>query len=191
MPVKLDVPSPWGQFLVEVNQSFSSPIEIHCSGGFVLTVLYGIPRTTSDLDYISTVPNSAAEKLQTLAGPGSQLARKYKVHFQHAGGVTDLPEDYPQRLVSLKLGLSKLTLKVLDPYDLVLSKLTRNSPKDREDVRAIAAKLNLSFLTLKNRFDQEMRPWVANAERHELTLTIWGEYFKDFVPTKQRIEETH
>jgi Nucleotidyltransferase of unknown function (DUF6036) len=68
---------------------------------------------------------------------------------------------------------------VFDPYDLALSKLTRNSPKDREDVKAVAGKLRLSFKELMKIFDDEMKPWVPNLERHDLTLQLWREYFVD------------
>jgi Nucleotidyltransferase of unknown function (DUF6036) len=37
--------------------------------------------------------------------------------------MTDLPENYEERLVNLNLGLQNLSLKVLQPYDLVLSTL--------------------------------------------------------------------
>jgi hypothetical protein len=78
-------------FLKEVDQSLSSAVELHCVGGFVLIVVYGIPRTTSDLDYISSLPNSAYGELELLGGRESTLAKKYRVHLQHTGGVPDLP----------------------------------------------------------------------------------------------------
>ncbi len=174
-----DLPSPWAEFLAEVDQSISDAIEVHCLGGFVLTALYGIPRTTADLDYIATVPASGVEQLQAVAGPESKLAKKYKVCFQYAGGVADLPADYQGRLAPIPCGLSKLILKVLDPYDLVLSKLTRNSPKDREDVKVLSGNLNLSFGILMTRFEQEMKAWLPNLQRHELTLQLWREYFAE------------
>lgn len=177
--LKSDLSSPWAEFLSEVNESISKKIEVHCLGGFVLTALYAVPRTTADLDYIATVPATAVEELQTVGGSESELARKHRVCFQNAGGVSDVPEDYQRRLVLLTVGLSKLTLKVLEPYDLVLSKLTRNSPKDREDVKILAGNLNLSFRTLMARFEQEMRPWLPNLQRHEITLELWREYFAE------------
>jgi hypothetical protein len=146
-------------------------------GGFVLTVLYQIPRVTSDLDYISAVPNGASERLELLGGRESALAKKHRVYLQYAGGVCDLPEAYDERLTTLDCGLSNLELKVLDPYDLVLSKLTRNSPKDREDVKAIASKLKLSFHQLVEVCDREMI--LPNPERDRLTLKLWREYFVD------------
>jgi len=71
-------------------------------------------------------------------------------------------------------------LKILEPYDLLLSKLTRNSPKDREDIKYLAGKLNLNFSTLLERYSKEMKPWLPNVDRHELTLNVvWKEYFAE------------
>jgi hypothetical protein len=91
-------------------------VEIYCLGGFVLTLLYEVPRTTSDLDYISAVPNAASEELMRMGGAGSNSANKHKVHFQYVG-IADLPDDDESRLTTLNLGLSRLTVKILDAYD--------------------------------------------------------------------------
>lgn len=177
---RLEPPLPWLPFLSEVDESLSKPIELHCLRGFILTALYGVPRSTGDLDYITAVPRNASAEVERLAGPDSKLARKYKVCIHRAGGVTDVPENYNERLTDLSLELRNLVLKVLEPYDLVLSKLTRNSPKDRADVKYLAAKLKLSFQTLTERFSTEMKSWVANPDRHEVTLTkVWQEYFSE------------
>ena len=144
-------------------------------GGFVLAV-YGIPRVTNDLDYISIIPLQAMEELERIAGEQSDLAKKHKVHLHVAGGISYYPEDYESRLTTLPLGLKKLTLRVLEPYDLILSKLTRNSDKDMEDVRALVQKLNLKFDVLMGRFQTEMT--VPNRAWHEQTLNVvWKDYF--------------
>lgn len=141
-------------------------------------VVFGIPRSTGDLDYLTII--GSAEEVENLAGPNSRLARKHKVSIHRVGGISDYPEDYGERLVPLELGLKKLHLKILEPYDLLLSKLTRNSPKDREDVKAIAGKLGLSYAKLFGRFEKEMKPWLPNVDRHENTLTkVWRGYFRE------------
>lgn len=157
------LPSPWHAFLSDLDNGPTKPVELHCSGGFALTVAYGAPRPTDDLDYVAAVPASASEEVERLAGRGSELARKHKVCVQFTGGITDLPENYAERLSTLQLGLRNLVLKVLEPYDLVLSKLTRNSPKDRADVKYLASRLKLDFGTAYERFAREMKPWVAKA----------------------------
>ena len=64
----LVLPSPWSEFLADIDQSLSEAVELHCVGGFVLTALYSIPRTTADLDYISVIPHQAAVDLERIAG---------------------------------------------------------------------------------------------------------------------------
>src|SRR5579871_5726107 len=180
MPLKLkDLPSPWPSFLKEVDEVLKAPVELQCLGGFVLTVQFGMPRSTDDLDYISVIPRAAAAELERLAGRGSKLSQKYKVFLQNVGAIPDLPDSYEERLVHLKLGLSKLSLKlIVDPYDLALSKLTRNSTKDGEDVKFLATQLD--FKELVARFDAEMKPWLPNLDRHALTLEkLWKDYFPD------------
>lgn len=172
----LVLPSPWPEFLTDVDQSLSEAVELHCVGGFVLAAVHGIARTTNDLDYISANPNQAHEELNRIAGQGSDFANKHKVYLQMVG-VADYPENYERRLTTLPLGLKKLTLRVLEPYDLLLSKLTRNNPKDMQDVQALVKKLDLKFDVLIERFRIEMS-WVARREWHEQTLNVvWKDYF--------------
>ncbi len=171
-----DLAPPWPQFLAELDQNLSDAVELHCVGGFVLTAVHGIPRTTGDLDYISANPRQAIEELDRIAGRHSTLAKKHRVFLQLVG-VVDYPENYEARLTTLPLGLKKLTLRILEPYDLILSKLTRNSPKDMEDVKALVQKLNLEFDVLMERFRTEMS-WVSRREWHEQTLNVsWKDYF--------------
>lgn len=67
----------------------------------------------------------------------------------------------------------KLLLRALDPYDLMLSKLERNSPKDRDDVEYLAKALHLSPEVLRECYEKELRPYLANEGRHNLTLDLW------------------
>lgn len=51
-----DPPLPWSAFLDELDQAISEPIELHCVGGFVVSLLYGLPRPTGDVDYVAAIP---------------------------------------------------------------------------------------------------------------------------------------
>lgn len=77
------LPSPWREFLEELDKLLPSAVELHCLGGFVLTALYGLPRPTGDIDYISAVPLKEVETVAEIAGPDSRLARKYKVRVHY------------------------------------------------------------------------------------------------------------
>jgi hypothetical protein len=115
-----------------------------------------------------------------MAGPGSALAKKHKVHVQHTG-VESMPENYEERLIELCAGCFKdIRLFVPDAYDLVLSKLTRNIERDRQDVAFLAKTKHLDPVVLRERYDKELRPILIGPEsRHDTTLEFWLEaYFE-------------
>jgi hypothetical protein len=166
-------PSPWDGFLEELDGLLRDPVHVHCIGGFVLSLFYGLPRPTADIDYCAVLPYHCVDDLLRWAGPESTLAKKYKVHLQYFPTVS-LPEDYATRLSEIYLGrYEKLHLYAPDPYDLILSKLERNSPKDRDDVAFLAGSLHLSGDSLRERYQKELRPYLANESRHDLTVELW------------------
>jgi len=72
------LPSPWKDFLGEIDGALEKPVEIHCIGGFALVFYYGIPRTTGDIDYYTSLP--ADLNLEEMAGYDSALHRKCHGH---------------------------------------------------------------------------------------------------------------
>jgi Nucleotidyltransferase of unknown function (DUF6036) len=173
-----DPPLPWSAFLAELDQAISEPIELHCIGGFVVSLLYGLPRPTGDVDYVAAIPRYRIEELERLAGKGSKLAAKHKVHLQHVTAAT--MQDYESRLIEMFPGrFKKLKLLAPDPYDLVLSKLERNSPKDQGDVEYLARTVPLDTKILRDRYEKELRPnLLARETWHDGTLEMWiGSYF--------------
>jgi len=125
------LPSPWKDFLGEIDKALDKPLEIHCIGGFALVFYYGIPRTTGDIDYYTAVP--ADVNLEEIAGNGSDLHRRYKIYL-HRVTVATLPEEYEERLSEMASGqFERLRLLVPEPYDYILSKLQRAGLKDSDD----------------------------------------------------------
>lgn len=173
------LPAPWAGFLAEVDRLLSRPVTLHCLGGFVLTILYGVPRVTGDINYIAALPSEEGRTLLAIAGAESKLGRKHKVHVQYVG-IGDVPEEYEKRLTEMfPQRFSSLRLFALEVHDLVLSKLTRNSPKDAEDVKFLAAGKAISSVVLQERYYRELRPRISNGERHDLTLKLWLEEYFD------------
>ena len=175
-----DLQAPWKGFLADIDSALQESVSLHCIGGFVACVRYGLPRPTGDIDYISVQPNECDALLNEIAGLGSPLSKKHKLYLQRVGA-TILPEDYESRLEEIFSGQFKnLRLYVPDPYDLILSKVERNGPKDRYDVEFIAKTLSLDPNLLRERYRAEFRPYVANEERHDLTIRLWIEsYFQE------------
>ena len=93
-----------------------------------------------------------------------------------------LPDGYDDRLTELFPGHFKyLRLLVLDAYDLVLSKLSRNATRDREDVEHLVKKTHLDPTILRGRYAAELRPiLIGDVKQHDQTLAFWIEaYFQN------------
>jgi len=80
MPRIEEPPEPWRSFFAEVDARLTEDVQLHCCGGFVVTQLYGVARTTSDVDFLGAVPNTGST-LTEIAGKGSALHRKHKVYL--------------------------------------------------------------------------------------------------------------
>ena len=168
-------PAPWKAFLHDVDQLLGSAVELHCLGGFVLSASYNLPRPTADVDYIAAMPSSATTELEAIAGRGSALHKKHGLYLQHVT-IADVPEDFAARLTELFPGaFARLRLLALDVHDVVLAKLVRNSPIDLEDAKFLAKAGRLEKNVLEMRYARELRPYLANESRHDLTLKLWLE----------------
>ena len=170
------LPSPWHEFLHEVDAIVAEPLDLHCIGGFVICNFYGLSRPTADIDYCSAVP--ANLNLAELAGEGSLLARKYKV-WLHRVAVMTMPENYETRLVEMfPREFKNLRLFAPDPYDFILSKLERNGAKDRDDADHLFKAEKLSSEMLRERYEKELRPNLFNEDKQDTTLKLWIEIFE-------------
>lgn len=144
-----EIKDPWLSLLRDLDEALTEPVEVHLLGGFVLSVLWDLPRPTGDIDFIEIRPGKASETVLGLAGQGTALADKYRVHFQRVG-VAIVPDEYESRLTDITpTALRNLRLKALDPHDIVLSKLSRNTPSDGSDVEFLARKGVLDPAILK------------------------------------------
>jgi|SRR5688572_27612737 len=169
---------PWRSFLNALDERLTSSHELHCIGGFVVTQHYGISsRETSDIDFLSVVSEYSTEDIESIAGLKSELHRRYRLYMQRVT-VTTAPADYEKRLAAMfsDAQWKHLRLFALDPHDLALSKLERNAERDREDVLALARAGYLDAKALRERYENEQRPYLlGEPSRHDLTIELWIE----------------
>ena len=93
-----------------------------------------------------------------------------------------MPENYEERLTELfPKRFKNLRLLVLDPYDIILSKLSRNEERDRQDVDYLVKTKKLDPDILRKRYDEELRVnLIGPPEHHDATLKFWLEaYFAE------------
>lgn len=180
MPTRIS--APWDSFLRDVDRALERRVEVHCLGGFVLGVLWGLPRPTGDVDFVEVIPSEAGEELLRIAGEGSEIARRHRVHF-HRVTIAEYPEGYASRLANLTpRGFRHLRLSAFEAHDLVLAKLGRNSARDRADVDFLVQKGIINPQILEERFETELRPYVLNEDRQVATLQLWLDEF--FAPKR-------
>jgi hypothetical protein len=174
-----ELAEPWRSFLADLDARLEQEVRLHCCGGFVVTAVYGLPRTTADLDVLAVVPADQQRELARLAGRGSTLHQTHGVYLDVVT-VATLPDSYEERLTALQSGRFRhLRLLVLDPYDLVLAKMTRNADRDRGDLEYLATTVPLDPSVLRDRYHREMRGYLGLPEREDLTLALWIEIIEE------------
>ena len=170
-------PEPWSSFLKAVDSQMEEPVSLHCLGGFAMAMAYGVSRPTADIDILAVGLRANLARLEELAGRGSKLEAEFKVYIQPVTIVT-YPEDYATRLKRMwpKFGLRNLKLYAMEPHDLALTKIERNSDVDRQDILDLAAAGLINPKTLRERYVKEFRPNLVSGEKkHDLTLDLWTE----------------
>ncbi len=170
-----EIPQPWRGFLKDLDRAVAAPTTLHCLDGFVVAIQYGLERPTADIDVLSVSSSLGVNELTELGGRGSKLHLAHGVYLDFVV-LTVEPADYEQRVTEMFAGrLERLRLMALDPYDLALTKLDRNSPKDREDFRHLARSVPLSMEKLRTRYSEAMAPyvWPEPDRKLRLTLDFW------------------
>ena len=172
-------PEPWNSFFLDIDGALDRHVVLNCIGGFAIAMLYELPRPTVGVDCVGALPVEETAPLEWMAGEGSALHRKYGVHLQHIGIVT-VPENYTDRLIPMfPTAFRRLALFGLEAHDLALSKLERNASRDREDIKFLAHAAPLDLSVLESRYRSELRPYLANTDRHDLTMRLWMEMLSE------------
>ena len=172
-------PAPWHAFFLDLNDALENVARLDCIGGFVVTQLYGFVRPTADVDVIELAPREASVTLMELAMQGSPLHRKHRIYLDRVA-VAAVPENYENRLAEMFPGAYRnLRLMALDPYDIALSKLERNSQKDRDDVHFLASVVPFDLRVLEQRYRDELRWQLGRPDREDLTMQLWMEMLSE------------
>lgn len=172
---RVELREPWRAFLVALDGLLSGPTELHCLGGFVVSELYGLSRSTADIDVLVVRGQGGPAHLAALGGKGSDLHRKYGLHIDVVT-VAEVPEHYEARLVDFDVaGLRHLRIRALERHDLALAKLSRNLDRDVEDIKRLALGPGLDVEVLRARYTSELAWQSGRREREALTLKLWIE----------------
>ena len=173
-------PEPWLSLLREIDRRANTAVDLVCIGGFVMTIAYGAPRMTADLDVLWTARDPAAAATLIVAERGGDLHRRYGVSIDRVSVATP-PCDFERRLREIFAGgFVRLRFFIPDAYDLALLKLERNAQRDREDVKWLARVAALDIIVLRRRYQEELRSYlIGPVARHDLTFKLWIEMIQE------------
>ena len=172
------LPEPWRSFLLDLDKQLAGPTELHCFGGFVVALCYGLTRPTADIDILDSKGTDLIT-IAKLAGRTSPLHKRHGVYIDVVT-VADVPDNYEERLaVAFDASFEKLQFRIFERHDLVLAKIVRNNDRDRADVAALAGGPGLDIDVLRARYVEELRPKLGRPERQDLTLELWIEIIEE------------
>jgi len=163
-------------FFDDIDGRWTGPpgeiIELRLIGSTALMVLTDYDRGTKDSDVLETVAIIGATKtrLLELAGQETALHRRHSMYLDIVdNGLPFLPHapayHAPQEL---NAGLGCFQIKVLDVVDVVVSKLKRYSPSDREDIHAMIQRGAVPRDDLIARFRAAVDEFACDARAVEL-----------------------
>jgi len=138
-------PSPWREFLQELDAKMTEVCRLPCFGGFAVTMEYGISRLTADIDVLDVAPPHTVKVLMREGGKGSPLALKHKVYLDFVG-IANPPCDYESRLHP------KRHIAVDTQGNLLAVVVHSAGIQDRAGARAVLMRLFYRFDTITKVF---------------------------------------
>jgi hypothetical protein len=124
---------------LEQTMAFDAPIDVYLAGGMAVH-LYTGARVTTDIDaeFSRRIVIPADLAVEAHLEDGSSRLVYLDGNYNSTFGL--MHEDYTKDAVAVDLGLSKFSLRVLAPVDLVVSKIARLADNDKEDIAGLACR---------------------------------------------------
>jgi hypothetical protein len=163
------------EFLEVINESLTRKITLVAAGGTAMTLL-DLKPSTIDIDF--TIPSSdMSEFEQTLKNNPTG----YKVDRWTDGYVfcQSLPDDYLEKSVKIK-EFSHLSLRTLQPVDIIVTKIGRLNQRDIQDIEKCIKEYKISEAEIKARAAQVSSTYVPKEEDYQYHLNwVLEKFFKN------------
>jgi hypothetical protein len=162
------------EFLRELGASCAYPIRIEIGGAIALILGDMLSRRTEDIDIVDEVPapiRAEHEFLENLATRYGLKLTHFQSHF--------LPDGWRQRLRGIGQ-FGELEVFTVDPIDIFVGKLFSARQKDRDDLRAMATKLDKG--QIESRYLQSAKSFRADPKLAEYATNNWYILFGEPLP---------
>jgi hypothetical protein len=163
------------EFLRELSLAVHQPLRLNVGGSIALIMPGYLSRRTQDLDVVDEVPEPLRSQHQLL----HRLQQRYRLGLTHFQSHY-LPTGWEGRLHSLD-SFGRMTVYLVDVYDVFLSKLNSAREKDRDDLRAVAPQLDRE--TLVRKLKETTGPLLASAELRQRAEENWYILYGEPLPS--------
>ncbi len=143
------------------------PIKMYVAGGAALHLHTG-ERVSEDIDAVFSRRIALPEDLEVAYRDADGAARLLYFDRQYSDALALMHEDARQDSMPLELkGIDarRLDVRLLSPLDLAVSKLSRFSDQDRDDIVTLARRKLIQTAALRLRAEQALTGYVGSIER--------------------------
>lgn len=136
------------EFLEVVDKELKKEIELIAVGGTALTLL-DVKASTIDIDF-----NLEKEDYKEFESTLQSIPHGFTIDLFKDGLIfsQQLPDDYLEKCIDLKAKeFKKIKLKVLNPIDIIASKIGRLNERDIQDIKDCIKKFKIKKEELRER----------------------------------------
>lgn len=155
--------------LLEVRLELDRPLTIFLAGGMAVH-LYTAKRVTTDIDaeFSARVVVPSDLCVQVNLPDGSTEDIYFDSNFSTTLGL--IHENYQDDSVPVDLGLQHITLRVLSPVDLAVSKISRLADPDKEDIRDLVLAGLTGVDEIAARAEEALGSYIGNTSSLRLNI---------------------
>ena len=137
-------------YLHKIDRQLKKKVTLVAVGGTAMT-LYGLKEATKDVDFC--VVNKDNFALISLID--KKIGGKFRLDMFSNGHIyiLQLPKDYAAKSRHVKEQFKNLTVKLLSPIDIILTKTSRLNERDLEDIRSLVSKNRIDKNKLIERYE--------------------------------------
>jgi hypothetical protein len=159
-------------FLKEVDENIENmhKVPVYIMGGAAMLLGYGSERSTRDIDLILT---DECKSLLKLAGRDSPLSKRHKGLYLDtpAPGQYRISEKFEKYAIIYEKNIfKKLEIYILDPYDIILTKISRLEDKDILDIIHLFKKNRLSMEKLERKFKKSLTTFSEKTDDYHFDV---------------------
>jgi hypothetical protein len=162
-------------YLETLGRRIRKETRIYIAGSCALILPGLIDRGTEDVDVVDEVPKEIRDEHALL----EELQKSYSLHMGHVQRHY-FPAGWQDRAHSYA-SWGRLSVYLIDVYDIFLSKLFSARIKDLEDLRSLVPQIDKGILV--DRFKRTCEGFLAAPRLKELAMGNWQILFKEDLPT--------